>query len=736
MEVYIKNFRSISDSNYQLQNGITLIKGVSGKGKSTILEAIRWCIFGNNKNVYPFGEKKPSNNYTKVKIVFNNMQIIRTKPPEMLKVICGEEEYIKTEAEQFIIQHIGKKNLWQSCCYISQGERNILMNLTNNEKMELIKEIVFSHEEEKIEKYNKNIKNYLSKINEKIIKQEGKISYGKNIIEELSKEDIENKYLEFKSKIENFQSFKYLEDRKKNINREKINNEKNIEKNKLLEHKQKIYLQAKVKIKKYPFKLNFDIIDKWKKYIQAKKYLVNNTFIPVEETLEQLINYKNIVINNSTIPNVNKSLLSYEIEQIKKYNLFLKEKNILKNYQIERKKIVYELEEIEIYIEKKFNTTDIEKLKYYVENSVENKLFCPKCNCNLTIKNNKLVQTESIQLSPRDKIKIIQQLKEHDNLSEKLKEIAFRINNVNLEKINKPDNLDLQGKEKLLEKIESYIPVKYTLEEIEKKIIDLKNYQEYQKQDKIIKDNYMKEFDIYSYPENIQSYYNQYLISEQNINEYEEFVKLNGDKFFEVKSLIFYNKEIEEIDKKLSLISEYTYISKKYKDWKNIIEKQNKLTEEYDLLNKEQESCNKIKNLISQATNETLENLLYQLNNDISEIVNEFFDNAQLKISMFKKVKNQFKPHFSFSIIINNNVYDNINNLSGGEKDRFSIALTLALNKHFNFPFIMLDECMSSLDQDNREKCLEIIKKYAKDKLILNVCHETIEGYYDNIIVV
>ena len=414
-------------------------------------------------------KKKPSNNYTKVKIIFNDMQIIRTKPPEMVKVICGDEEYIKTEAEQFIEQHIGKKNLWQSCCYISQGERNILMNLTNNEKMELIKEIVFSHEEEKIEKYNKNIKNYLSKLNENIIKQEGKISYGKNIIEELSKEDIENKYLEIKSKIENFQNFKYLEDRKKNIFTEKLNNEKNIEKNKILDHKQKIYLQAKKNIKSYPFKLDLNIIEKWKKYIEAKKYLSNNNFVYVEEKLEQLINYKNIVVNNSTIPKVDKNLLSYEIEQIKKYNLFLKEQNILKNYQIERKKIVYQLEEIEIYIEKKFNTTDIKKLKYYVENSVENKLFCPVCQTNLAIKNSKLVETESIQLSPKDKINIIGQLKKHNILSEKLTEIGFKINNVNVEKISKPNNLDLEKKEKLLEKIESYIPIKYTLEEIEKK---------------------------------------------------------------------------------------------------------------------------------------------------------------------------------------------------------------------------------------------------------------------------
>ena len=41
---------------------------------------------------------------------------------------------------------------------------------------------------------------------------------------------------------------------------------------------------------------------------------------------------------------------------------------------------------------------------------------------------------------------------------------------------------------------------------------------------------------------------------------------------------------------------------------------------------------------------------------------------------------------------------------------------------------------MSSLDRDMREKCLDIIKKYSKDKIILNICHETIEGYYDNIL--
>ena len=60
------------------------------------------------------------------------------------------------------------------------------------------------------------------------------------------------------------------------------------------------------------------------------------------------------------------------------------------------------------------------------------------------------------------------------------------------------------------------------------------------------------------------------------------------------------------------------------------------------------------------------------------------------------------------------------------------------LTDDFNYlkanKILLLDECMASLDVDNRAKCLRAIKKYANDKIVVNICHETIEGFYDEII--
>ncbi len=77
--------------------------------------------------------------------------------------------------------------------------------------------------------------------------------------------------------------------------------------------------------------------------------------------------------------------------------------------------------------------------------------------------------------------------------------------------------------------------------------------------------------------------------------------------------------------------------------------------------------------------------------------------------------------------------YDSLNVLSGGEKDRVSLALTLTLSLIRNSPMLLLDECMASLDTENRQICLKLLKKFVNNKVVLNVCHETTEGYYDNI---
>ena len=126
--------------------------------------------------------------------------------------------------------------------------------------------------------------------------------------------------------------------------------------------------------------------------------------------------------------------------------------------------------------------------------------------------------------------------------------------------------------------------------------------------------------------------------------------------------------------------------------------------------------------------------LIDNLNFYLNQYLSRMFEDIYIEISMFKKNKEEIKPNINIILKINGIEYENLSYLSGGEKNRISLALTISLNKLQGGSILLLDEVMSSLDSYNRQECLKILKKEGQDKVILNICHETIEGYYDNII--
>ena len=112
MEVQITNFRSIKQASYKFDHGITLLKGPSGQGKTTIFESIKWCLYGNSKNVYPIDNKKE---ITKVHLKFDDYTLTRTKPPEMLKLTHKDLKLEGDEAEEYIQKHIGNRKSLVLC---------------------------------------------------------------------------------------------------------------------------------------------------------------------------------------------------------------------------------------------------------------------------------------------------------------------------------------------------------------------------------------------------------------------------------------------------------------------------------------------------------------------------------------------------------------------------------------------------------------------------------------------
>jgi DNA repair exonuclease SbcCD ATPase subunit len=154
-------------------------------------------------------------------------------------------------------------------------------------------------------------------------------------------------------------------------------------------------------------------------------------------------------------------------------------------------------------------------------------------------------------------------------------------------------------------------------------------------------------------------------------------------------------------------------------------------------LTSKQTVLNSLKNLVVEVTNSTLQNLVDSINNTTNTILEELFDNSiVVELKLYREIKNKqkIKPQVNISIYYNGNVYDNVSSLSGGESDRISLAMTLALAIIHTSPVVFLDECMAALDTDLREQCLETIKKFLVEqgnKTVINIEHGGICGLYD-----
>lgn len=226
---------------------------------------------------------------------------------------------------------------------------------------------------------------------------------------------------------------------------------------------------------------------------------------------------------------------------------------------------------------------------------------------------------------------------------------------------------------------------------------------------------------------------------EHTMNEYDS-IKKKISEIVILESSDVINSKIETLNTQINTsevrISEGKTLYLMIKTRSELEETGKKVTE----MTNEQSNLNRLRLLITEVTNSALQSLVDSINSVVNEILADLFDNTiTLELKLFKenKANAKVKPQVNFSIFYNGNTYENVNALSGGEKDRVSLALTLALACVNPSPILFLDECMASLNGDLREACIEAIKKFiisTYKKTVINICHETVEGYYDEVV--
>lgn len=133
-----------------------------------------------------------------------------------------------------------------------------------------------------------------------------------------------------------------------------------------------------------------------------------------------------------------------------------------------------------------------------------------------------------------------------------------------------------------------------------------------------------------------------------------------------------------------------------------------------------------------------LDQVVELINTTIKDMLGNIFEiPITVSLELYKELKTtkREKANVNLQVVYKGAKYDSIKGLSGGEADRVSLSLLLALNKVSPSPIILLDEAMSSLDGTARMACINAIRNCVdQNKIVIIINHEDVEGLYDNTI--
>jgi exonuclease SbcC len=277
------------------------------------------------------------------------------------------------------------------------------------------------------------------------------------------------------------------------------------------------------------------------------------------------------------------------------------------------------------------------------------------------------------------------------------------------------ENIEPLSEEELREIIKVEQSNKDNLERLElyKKSVEIEK-EKYSKQIEEYKARYLEKYEEIRYEsmliENIRE-------NESELKKFEEDSKTHLENLELVKQ---YEKYVED--------------KKKYDSW---------LTKIEDLELKEKEDSSKysaakiLRYNIAEAESISMINIIESINAHANIYLEGFFLDNPISVNLrpFKQVvsKKSDKPQINVEVFYKENECD-LNSLSGGETARIILAFVLALNEMFSIPVLLLDEILASLDESTTNIVINCIKEHYKGKVILFICHQTIEGSFDHVL--
>jgi DNA repair ATPase RecN len=195
----------------------------------------------------------------------------------------------------------------------------------------------------------------------------------------------------------------------------------------------------------------------------------------------------------------------------------------------------------------------------------------------------------------------------------------------------------------------------------------------------------------------------------------------------------------EQLDNVITNIANLDTILIKNVKAKEIIKIHEELTtqrEELVTLTNKIDNLTNLKNYAIDIECKILQSVVDNINSCLFDICVSLFDDLKMELSLFKTlkgVKNITKPYVNFDINYKGGNFDNLTDVSGGESDRISLAVTLALNKLSPCKIIMFDEVTGGIGTELKNAVIKTVREHV-NATVLFVQYEGIEGVFDHVI--